>query len=123
MAVNYIIPSELTTATPVELLALSNPVEEKTIFLKESKEKVFFDFPTEWKTTLNDALESVYNDAAKRYTFYITSFDGKKVLSYKQDMLGYTFREYLIGLLKSVKSLTLYILNGVIVKKLIICLP
>ncbi len=123
MSTTYLIPMESLSATPIELSFMDNSIEQHTIFLKEPNENFFFDFPKAWENSLSQLLENIYNDISRRYTFYITSFDGKKVMSYKQDITGYNFNEYLLSLLKVSKVLTLHIINDICIKKFIICLP
>lgn len=123
MSTNYLIPYNLLSLSPNLILPLNSTVEEKTIFLEKLPEKYFFDFPISWVKPIEEALGNIGNDVFTKYTFSVMSFDGTNISSQKCDMFGYEFKTYLFGLLKFAKTLVLYIINGIRVQKLIICLP
>ncbi len=118
---NYLIPEELSKiSTNMKFLHTSSN-DPKVIFLAPSSEKFFLNFPKAWETPLKDNLSSIYEDGANRYSFTISTYDGEKISSYSLNMLGLEFKDYLAGILKFSKTISLSVACGTKAANYIIC--
>lgn len=95
--------------------------ESKLIFLEPTDEKFFLNFPKAWEKTLQSNFAKVYEDGKNMYFFSISTYDGEKISSYSLKMLGLEFKDYLTGILRFSKTISLSITSGINSTNYLIC--
>lgn len=95
--------------------------ESKLIFLEPTDEKFFLNFPKAWEKILQSNFAKVYEDGKNMYFFSISTYDGEKISSYSLKMLGLEFKDYLTGILRFSKTISLSITSGINSTNYLIC--
>ena len=117
---NYLIPEELAKGSHNHSI-FSQSYPPKMIFLEQNDEKFFLNFPKKWEEPLRNNLGNIYEDGNTTYSFSVSTYDGQKISSYSLNMVGIEFKNYLAGLLKFAKTISLSITNGINESNYIIC--
>lgn len=118
---NYLIPEELSKVSSRIPFSTSSDKEPKIIFLKKTEEKFFLNIPKIWEEPLKNNLGKIYEDGSKKYNFNISAYDGENIFSFSLNMLGIQFKDYLLGLLKFAKTISISVNNGLSELNYIIC--